>query len=116
MADEAKDESSRYAVLRFVHPHDHMFGSPNDEALDGHPLYKIGLSHYAFYQVFDSPWIKQLERMWLLSISGWPGLQDFATPLLFRLPIGRMLVPVPRGAGSVPGSVIEVRCSSWRDV
>ena len=51
-----------YAVVRFD-VHTHMFGSPNDETLNGHPLYNKGLGFYGAYQVLNSPWIKQLENM-----------------------------------------------------
>jgi len=39
-----------------------QFGSPNDEALDGHPLYKNGLKFYSVHRVEDSSWIRELEK------------------------------------------------------
>ncbi len=39
------------------------FGNPNDEAIHGHPLYKLGLKHYSIQKVIDSEWIKELTRM-----------------------------------------------------
>lgn len=53
----------RYAVVRFVQPLKHMFGWPNDEAINGHPLYKKGLKAYGAFHVLNSPWAKQLEEM-----------------------------------------------------
>jgi len=41
----------------------HMFGPPNDEALDGHPLYSRGLDFYMAFEVQQSSWIRSLERM-----------------------------------------------------
>jgi hypothetical protein len=38
------------------------FGMPNDEALNGHPLYGRGLEFYSVHQVVDSSLIKALER------------------------------------------------------
>jgi hypothetical protein len=50
-------------VIRFIHPQVHMFGSPNDEALQGHPLWSHGLRSYRVYRVEGSSWVRQLERM-----------------------------------------------------
>jgi hypothetical protein len=36
------------------------YGSPNDEARGGHALTKYGLGWYGFYQIENSPWIKEL--------------------------------------------------------
>lgn len=51
-----------FAIVRFVHPQTHMFGWPNDEAINGHPLHKNGLDAYSAYEVLNSPWVKQLEQ------------------------------------------------------
>jgi hypothetical protein len=40
-----------------------MFGPPNDEAFEGHPLAARGLSPYGAYEIRDSSWIRTLERM-----------------------------------------------------
>lgn len=40
-----------------------MFGGPNDEAFDGHPLAARGLTPYGVFEVKDSSWIRKLERM-----------------------------------------------------
>ena len=40
-----------------------MFGPPNDEAFDGHPLASRGLTPYAEFEVIDSSWLRQLEKM-----------------------------------------------------
>jgi hypothetical protein len=39
-----------------------LFGSTNDEAFHGHPLYEAGSRHYTFAEVKNSPWIAALER------------------------------------------------------
>ena len=41
----------------------YKFGDPNDEAIEGHPLYKYGLSAYAFFEVMSSEWINTLMEM-----------------------------------------------------
>src|SRR5467141_1374722 len=51
------------ALVAFLQPHVHLFGAPNDEALEGHPLYAKGLSFYSAFEVHDSSWIRDLERM-----------------------------------------------------
>jgi hypothetical protein len=51
------------ALISFTMPHVHLFGAPNDEALDGHPLYERGLTFYAAFEVRDSSWLRSLERM-----------------------------------------------------
>lgn len=51
------------ALVRFSPCHAHMFGPPNDEAFDGHPLASRGLSSYGVFEVSHSSWIRRLERM-----------------------------------------------------
>jgi hypothetical protein len=55
--------ANEIAVIRFVHSRAHYLGSPNDEALNGHPLYSRGLRFYGVYEVTGSSWIRSLERM-----------------------------------------------------
>ncbi|MBT5020324.1 hypothetical protein OAF98_00600 [Planctomicrobium sp.] len=35
------------------------YGSPNDEARGGHPLWKRGLGFYGFFEVLHSPWVRE---------------------------------------------------------
>ncbi|MGV3665076.1 MAG: hypothetical protein ACO1NV_03010 [Leptospira bouyouniensis] len=39
------------------------FGGPNDEAMNGHPLFKYGLEAYKFQKVINSPWIEQIRKI-----------------------------------------------------
>ncbi|MCV3209008.1 hypothetical protein OHD62_24970 [Mesorhizobium sp. YC-39] len=39
-----------------------QFGPPNDEAINGHRLYGLGLKPYSAFEVFNSSWIASLER------------------------------------------------------
>lgn len=57
---DAGDEN--WIVVKFRNPRVHFFGSPNDEALKGHPLYGRGLQPYNAGEVHNSSWIKELER------------------------------------------------------
>ena len=41
----------------------HYFGAPNDEAIHGHPLYGAGLRPYSYFEVRDSSWRAELEKM-----------------------------------------------------
>ena len=50
------------AVVRFSDCWFHLFGSPNDEALEGHPLYSHGLRAYGTYRVENSSLIRHLTR------------------------------------------------------
>lgn len=51
------------ALIEFGRYRSYMFGSPNDEAFNGHPLASRGLHPYGAFQIEDSSWIRQLERM-----------------------------------------------------
>ena len=58
---DSADESA--ALVEFLLPRAHLFGSPNDEALHGHPLHERGLLPYGAYEVRHSSWVRSLERM-----------------------------------------------------
>src|SRR5690606_37185003 len=51
------------AIVEFAVCYDLMFGAPNDEAFQGHPLANRGLDPYGAFEVQNSSWIRQLERM-----------------------------------------------------
>jgi hypothetical protein len=51
------------AIVKFLFCYSHMFGPPNDEAFMGHPLASRGLERYAVFEIEQSSWIRQLERM-----------------------------------------------------
>jgi len=59
----SNSESMAVAVIRFRCPCAHMFGPPNDEAFSSHPLADRGLEPYAVFEVRQSSWLRQLERM-----------------------------------------------------
>jgi hypothetical protein len=50
------------AVIHFPLVKEIQFGSPNDEALGGHPLMGLGLKHYRIHRIDNSPWLAELER------------------------------------------------------
>src|SRR5262245_6658712 len=56
-------EGEPLALVRFSICYASMFGPPNDEAFDGHPLAGRGLEPYGAFVVENSSWIRGLERM-----------------------------------------------------
>jgi hypothetical protein len=55
------------AIIRFRDVSWLHFGYPNDEGLREHPFYDIGLRHYAFWEVLDSPKVSagSSHRHWI---------------------------------------------------
>src|SRR6185503_4547771 len=51
------------ALVEFNGYWSYMFGGPNDEAFHGHPLATRGLHPYGAFQIENSSWIRQLEKM-----------------------------------------------------
>lgn len=60
--DANADSLLEFYVLVFKGVISAHIGSPNDEALGGHPLAKCGLTWYQFHEVFNSPLIAELEH------------------------------------------------------
>ena len=58
----AEADGGGTAVVQFESALAVHIGSPNDEALHGHPLWTTGLQHYAFQEVMGSDWAAELER------------------------------------------------------
>jgi hypothetical protein len=61
LSDAEGDEPC--ALVNFRMAYAHMFGPPNDEAFEGHPLSARGLRPYAVFEVQASSWLGALERM-----------------------------------------------------
>lgn len=55
--------SERLALVEFDSYSTFMFGAPNDEAFEGHPLASRGLHPYGAFEILNSSWIRQLEKM-----------------------------------------------------
>ena len=55
-------EDGRFAVIELHLCHYLVYGQPNDESLQGHPLFGIGLDWYTVHRVIDSSLIALLER------------------------------------------------------
>ena len=51
------------ALIQFSGRKSYMFGAPNDEAFDGHPLASRGLESYGAFEIKNSSWIRKLEQM-----------------------------------------------------
>ncbi len=56
-------EDEGIITVRFLNYWQFKFGYPNDEAIDGHPYYKLGLRPYSTQELFDSDWIEDLRKM-----------------------------------------------------
>ncbi|MBO3697305.1 hypothetical protein [Roseivirga sp. E12] len=56
-------EDQPIGIVEFKHCYAHYFGSPNDEAIEGHPLYSGGVGPYAVHEVHNSSWIAKHEEM-----------------------------------------------------
>lgn len=57
------DNDSGVACIQFKHYKQFKFGMPNDEACYGHKYYKYGLKPYEFYEVKNSDWYAELEKI-----------------------------------------------------
>jgi hypothetical protein len=53
---------SPVALLKFENVLQYRFGYPNDEVLQGHSLHQFGLKHYGFFEVENSPLIREIEN------------------------------------------------------
>jgi hypothetical protein len=62
-ATEWVDVPGRIGLVKFRGFTSFLFGAPNEDVIEGHPLHKIGLEPNANYRVENSPWIQDLERM-----------------------------------------------------
>jgi len=51
------------AIVTFRPCYNFFFGAPNDEAMNGHPLYSRGLKAYSVFEVSNSSWVRYLEKM-----------------------------------------------------
>ncbi len=56
-----------FAVLRFDGVREFSFGDPNDERLDTHPLYEVGLRPYQFHEVHDEATSGAALRRWIVT-------------------------------------------------
>lgn len=55
--------SEPIVLIEFNRYCSYMFGMPNDEAFNGHPLASRGLHPYSVFRIEHSSWIRQLERL-----------------------------------------------------
>ena len=57
------DSDKGIVTVKFDRFAQFKFGNPNDEAIEGHPLYKLGIEPYSIQIVIESEWIKELRIM-----------------------------------------------------
>lgn len=63
LPEDIPDHYDPMAFVEFERVRAHMLGSPNDEALKGHPLASRGLRPYGIYEIRRSSWVRSLEQM-----------------------------------------------------
>ena len=54
--------SDQRSKIKFSNVLQFTFGSPNEEAINGHRYFKLGLKPYALYQVHESEKIEELKH------------------------------------------------------
>jgi hypothetical protein len=59
----ADQTPSLFVVIELSGCHDIRLGGPNDDAMDGHPLYGKGLAAYEAHEVLNSEWIEQAIKV-----------------------------------------------------
>jgi hypothetical protein len=63
-ASKAKKDQAQYtAILTFKGCVSCKFGDPNDEAIEGHPLYGRGIDAGGAYIIMNSPWLEELKKI-----------------------------------------------------
>lgn len=65
IGDEPPDQLPFCELATIVHFQSclaHYFGSPNDEAFEGHPLASRGLQPYGSFEILNSSWIRLMEK------------------------------------------------------
>jgi hypothetical protein len=55
--DPAAEGSEPLAIVEFERCYAHRFGGPNDEVIEGHPLYGRGLQWCRAHEVINSRWL-----------------------------------------------------------
>jgi hypothetical protein len=63
MIDNTTKTTYPLALVEFIRPDTHRFGTVNDEACNGHPLYDKGLEFYSAHFVENSTWIEELKTI-----------------------------------------------------
>jgi len=61
--DPSVDENEFLAIVSFERCYAYKFGGPNDEVIQGHPLYGRGLVAYHAHQIANSGWIEAEKRI-----------------------------------------------------
>jgi len=56
-------EDMGIVILKFKRCIKHLFGSPGNETIHGHPYGKLGMESYAFYELKDSDLLKSMEEI-----------------------------------------------------
>ena len=60
--EDGRAEDAGYAIIEFPLCQWNTFGYPNDEAIEGHPMYGKGFDAYGAFEVFNSPWARRMTE------------------------------------------------------
>lgn len=63
LIDNTSEATYPLALVEFIGPDTHRFGTVNDEAGAGHPLYNKGLEYYSAHIIENSTWISELKTI-----------------------------------------------------
>ena len=63
VVDPTSERPAGLGLIEFTDVLSVKFGGPNDEAIEGHPLYGRGLSAYRAHRIENSRWIAQEEQI-----------------------------------------------------
>ena len=63
LVDNKSETTYQLALVEFIRPDTHRFGTANDEVRNGHPLYGKGLEYYSAHIVENSTWITELKTI-----------------------------------------------------
>lgn len=63
MSMAKKDHIQYTGILTFKGCTSCKFGAPNDESIEGHPLYGRGIDVGGAYIVMNSPWLEELKKI-----------------------------------------------------
>lgn len=65
--DDGMYDEAGTAIVELIRCSTTKFGYPNDESIEGHPLYAKGLEAYNIFEVLNSSWIAQQQMQNLVS-------------------------------------------------
>jgi len=75
LPSERNKNDTGVAVVSFKNVFIHKFGFPNDEALNAHPYYSLGLTSYSMFELHQSDWVDRIVK--LVAVNGHRSLKHY---------------------------------------